>query len=95
MDRVFEHGGASFRWDESNAAENQRKHGVSFEEAATVFDDPLVCTAGREPERGTERRGDRFQFCGAVTHGGTRRVCRRIHPNHLGVACLASRGGLL
>ena len=41
MDRVFEHGGTSFRWDESKAAENQRKHGVSFEEAVTVFDDPL------------------------------------------------------
>jgi uncharacterized protein len=23
MDRVFEHGGTSFRWDESKAAENQ------------------------------------------------------------------------
>jgi uncharacterized protein len=41
MDRVFEHGGTSFRWDESKAAENQRKHGVSFEEAVSVFDDPL------------------------------------------------------
>jgi len=41
MDRAFEHGGTSFRWDESKAAENRRRHGVSFEEAATVFDDPL------------------------------------------------------
>ena len=41
MDRVFEHGSTSFRWDESKAAENLRKHGIAFEEAVTVFDDPL------------------------------------------------------
>jgi uncharacterized DUF497 family protein len=41
MDRLFEHGGTTFEWDEANATENQRKHGVSFEEAVTVFDDPL------------------------------------------------------
>ena len=52
MDRVFEHGGTSFRWDESKAAENQRRHGVSFEEAVTVFDDPLfvVQDASRNQE---------------------------------------------
>src|SRR6201997_1760641 len=54
MDRVFEHGGTSFRWDESKAAENQRNHGVSFEEAATVFDDPLLCCRTRV---GTRNRG--------------------------------------
>ena len=29
-------------WDPQKAASNRRKHGVSFEEAKTVFDDPLV-----------------------------------------------------
>lgn len=28
-----------FAWDETKAEINKRKHGVSFEEAATVFDD--------------------------------------------------------
>lgn len=28
-------------WDEEKAAANLAKHGVSFEEASTVFDDPL------------------------------------------------------
>ena len=28
-----------FEWDESKARINQQKHGVSFEEAQTVFDD--------------------------------------------------------
>ena len=28
-------------WDDEKAKANQEKHGVSFEEAQTVFDDPL------------------------------------------------------
>ena len=31
-------------WDPEKAAANLRKHGVSFEEAATVFGDPLSVT---------------------------------------------------
>jgi uncharacterized DUF497 family protein len=30
-----------FEWDEKKAKANQTKHGISFEEASTVFDDPL------------------------------------------------------
>ncbi len=30
-----------FEWDENKAASNLKKHGVSFDEAKTVFDDPL------------------------------------------------------
>ena len=33
-----------FEWDESKAALNVRKHGVPFEEAASVFNDPLAYT---------------------------------------------------
>lgn len=33
-----------FEWDPKKAAVNERKHGVSFEEAATVFGDPLAVT---------------------------------------------------
>ena len=31
-----------FEWDLSKAAANLKKHGVSFEEAKTVFDNPLA-----------------------------------------------------
>jgi uncharacterized DUF497 family protein len=31
----------NFEWDEEKAEANLEKHGVSFEEARTVFDDPL------------------------------------------------------
>jgi len=30
-----------FKWDEKKAAANLADHGVSFDEAKTVFDDPL------------------------------------------------------
>lgn len=30
-----------FEWDQKKAKSNLSKHGVSFEEAKTVFDDPL------------------------------------------------------
>jgi len=33
-----------FEWDERKAAENSRKHGVSFEEAASTFADPASLT---------------------------------------------------
>jgi uncharacterized DUF497 family protein len=31
-----------FEWDEDKARLNQTKHGISFDEAATVFDDSLA-----------------------------------------------------
>jgi hypothetical protein len=34
----------TFEWDPAKATQNQRKHGVSFHEAATVFGDPLAAT---------------------------------------------------
>jgi uncharacterized protein len=33
-----------FEWDNNKAASNQQKHGVSFQEATTVFGDPLAGT---------------------------------------------------
>jgi hypothetical protein len=34
----------NFEWDESKAASNISKHGVSFDEATTIFGDPLAIT---------------------------------------------------
>ena len=34
--------GYEFEWNEIKAQANVRRHGVSFEEAATVFSDPLA-----------------------------------------------------
>lgn len=38
-----------YEWGETKAAANARKHGISFEEATTVFLDPLATTY-RDPE---------------------------------------------
>lgn len=32
----------NFEWDPAKAAANARKHGVTFDEASTVFGDPLA-----------------------------------------------------
>jgi len=42
-----------FEWDPQKAALNLRKHGVSFEDAAAVFGDPLAGTIP-DPEHSTE-----------------------------------------
>ena len=42
-----------FEWDPNKAARNLRKHGVSFTEAATVFDDPLSVTVP-DPDHSTD-----------------------------------------
>jgi uncharacterized DUF497 family protein len=33
-----------FEWDEDKARKNLKKHGISFEEARSVFGDPLALT---------------------------------------------------
>ncbi|MGA9059921.1 MAG: BrnT family toxin [Terriglobia bacterium] len=50
-DRQFQ-----FEWDEIKAAANVRKHGVSFELASTVFNDPrLLTVADLEHSEAEER----------------------------------------
>lgn len=44
-----------FEWDENKAGSNSAKHGVSFEEAATVFGDPLSLTV-RDPKHSREEQ---------------------------------------
>jgi len=43
-------------WDQSKAAVNLKKHGVSFEEAKTVFDNPLAVIFDDEVNSIDERR---------------------------------------
>ncbi|HVB88134.1 MAG TPA: BrnT family toxin [Candidatus Dormibacteraeota bacterium] len=42
----------NFEWDPRKAAQNLRKHGVSFQEAATIFGDPLSVTY-QDPDHST------------------------------------------
>jgi uncharacterized protein len=42
-------------WDDKKADSNYRKHGVLFEEAACVFDDPLAVSVQERIEHGEQR----------------------------------------
>ena len=44
-----------FSWDESKNRSNQKKHGVSFEAATLVFDDPLQLNRLERVVEGEER----------------------------------------
>ena len=44
-----------FEWDEAKANANKRKHKISFDEAKTVFGDPLAKTI-YDPDHSVEER---------------------------------------
>jgi len=44
----------NFEWNPGKAHTNIRKHGVSFEEATEVFDDPMAMTVFDEDESSNE-----------------------------------------
>jgi uncharacterized protein len=48
--------GLRFEWDRRKAAANLRKHGVSFDEASTIFHDPLALIFDDEDHSGDEPR---------------------------------------
>ena len=45
----------TFEWDETKNAANLKKHGISFEEAVLVFDEPVFSRIDRRFEYGEER----------------------------------------
>ena len=55
-----------FEWHRAKAADNVAKHGVSFEEAATVFWDPLSAT-GSDPDHSIDE--ERCVTFGVSTRG--------------------------
>jgi len=54
-----------FRWDSAKAAANLDKHGISFEEAAMVFRDPLSAT-DQDPDHSLDE--ERFITFGVSTN---------------------------
>jgi len=56
----------SFEWDPEKARANARKHGVSFDEAATAFGDPLSVTIP-DPDHSDDE--DRFILLGSTYQG--------------------------
>jgi uncharacterized DUF497 family protein len=56
--------GYEFEWDPIKAASNLRDHGVSFEEASTVFADPLAMLMA-DPDHSIDE--DRYVLLGEST----------------------------
>jgi uncharacterized DUF497 family protein len=56
-----------FEWDPEKAQQNRRKHGVAFEQAATVFHDPRAASVFDEEHSAAE---DRWITMGISASGG-------------------------
>ncbi len=80
-------GQLSFEWDEEKAAENYRKHKITFEEGVMVFSDPFSVTIDdpvhsaneqRFVDMGTSERG-RILVVSYTERGGQIRIisCRK------------------
>lgn len=67
----------TFKWDADKARTNERKHGVSFDEAATVFEDPLSI-AIPDPDHSEDE--DRFILMGSTYLG---RVLVVVHTDRV------------
>ena len=55
-----------FEWDPDKAASNEEKHGVTFDEAATAFGDPLSVTI-QDPDHSDDE--ERFVLMGQSFRG--------------------------
>ncbi len=65
----------SFEWDEKKNASNNKKHGVSFDEAKTVFTDQFARLIS-DPDHGDDE--DRFILLGTSIHSRLLVVCHCI-----------------
>lgn len=66
----------SFEWDENKAQQNIRNHRISFDEAKTVFNDPLLITFPDEFHSDYEER-----FISIGTSAGSR-ILLVVHTEH-------------
>jgi uncharacterized DUF497 family protein len=62
-----------FEWDQQKARRNVQKHKVSFDEARTLFNDPLLITYADEHHSEAE---ERYISIGSSAHG---RVLLVVH----------------
>jgi uncharacterized DUF497 family protein len=70
-----------FEWDESKAQSNAAKHGVSFDEAASVFGDPLSLSID-DPEH-SRPAGDRYVTVGLSLAGRLIVVVHSDRSDHI------------
>ncbi len=77
-----------FAWDRAKAAENIRKHGVSFEEAATVFGDENARMKHDPDHSQTE---DRFLLLGFSAKLRMLIVCHAYRENDDVIRIISAR----
>ena len=72
----------NFEWDLQKAEANLRTHGVAFDEAATVFLDPLALS-GPDPDHSD--REDRYITFRMSSLGRLLSVCHTYRPGNIRV----------
>ena len=77
-----------FEWDENKNIINQEKHGVSFEEAKTVFYDEFALLEYDKKNSGTE---DRFRILGLSKKGNVLLVAHCTRENDTIIRIISSR----
>lgn len=80
-----------FEWDNKKAEKNLKKHGVSFQEGASVFGDPMAITFD-DPDHsigehrmlnfGIRRTGKMVIVSHTQRNGSTRIISVRLMENH-------------
>ena len=78
----------SFEWDDEKSSDNQRRHGVSFQEAKTVFNDPLAITT-YDPDHSIVE--DRYIDLGLSANGRCLVVCYTERRGNIRI--ISSRAG--
>jgi uncharacterized DUF497 family protein len=68
MEQFFELNGDLFVWDLAKAETNWRKHGVRFEEAETVFGDPLFILVDASRNEETRDAAIGFDIAGRLLY---------------------------
>ena len=77
-----------FQWDEAKNAANQRKHGVSFEEAQSVFYDERALLI-EDPDEAS--REDRFVLLGLSDAMRTLLVCHCYRERESVIRIISAR----
>lgn len=77
-----------FTWDDAKAADNLRKHGVSFEEAATVFSDENA-RFKHDPDHSQQE--DRFILLGFSSKLRLLIVCHAYRDNDEVIRIISAR----
>ncbi len=77
-----------FAWDEDKSRVNKRKHGVSFEEARTVFFDPNARLI-HDPDHSESE--DRFILLGISRQLRLLVVCHSYQPNEDQIRIISAR----